>query len=56
MPFVRLRQIALNASDIDWASDTLCQALDTTVAYRDPHILGIGARSSALLRSCLSPV
>ena len=48
MPFVRLRQIALNASDIDWASDTLCQALDTTVAYRDPHILGIGARSSAL--------
>ena len=31
-PFVRIRQICLNAADLDWATDTLCAMLDTTVA------------------------
>jgi len=41
MPFVRLRQIALNCADIDWAVNSFSSILDTTVAWRDPGILRI---------------
>ena len=40
-PFVRIRQICLNAADLDWATNTLQALLDTTVAFRDPHILNL---------------
>ena len=47
-PFVRIRQVCLNASDLDWATNTLQAMLDTTVAFRDPHILGINLFNALL--------
>ena len=47
-PFVRIRQICLNAADLDWATNTLQALLDTTVAFRDPHILNINLFNALL--------
>ena len=50
-PFVRIRQICLNAADLDWATDTLCAMLDTTVACECSAPSVCSPLLSAVLRS-----